>query len=308
MQLSIIIALLNEVESLKPLHEKLTTELNKIGKQYEIIYIDDGSDDGSSDILKEIHAEDKTVKVIRFRRNFGKSAALAAGFAQAQGEIMITLDADMQDDPAEIPRFLSKIDEGYDLVVGWKYPRLDPITKTLPSKLYNFVLRTSTGIMMHEFNSGFKAIRGSAAKELRLYGEMHRYIPVLVHWRGYGVTEIKVKHHPRQFGKSKFGLSRFSRGLFDFITVYFLTQFNRRPLHFFGWLGTISFALGFIINLYLSIIWFSGELIGSRPLLILGTLLLIIGVQFFSLGLIAEMVTYDTYSRETDYSIREILE
>lgn len=308
MQLSIIIALLNEVESLKPLHEKLTTVLNRIGKQYEIIYIDDGSDDGSFDVLKEIHAEDKTVKVIRFRRNFGKSAALAAGFAQAQGEIMITLDADMQDDPAEIPRFLSKIDEGYDLVVGWKYPRLDPITKTLPSKLYNFVLRTSTGIMMHEFNSGFKAIRGLAAKELRLYGEMHRYIPVLVHWRGYGVTEIKVKHHPRQFGKSKFGLSRFSRGLFDFITVYFLTQFNRRPLHFFGWLGTISFALGFIINLYLSIIWFSGELIGSRPLLILGTLLLIIGGQFFSLGLIAEMVTYDTYSRETDYSIRETLE
>lgn len=306
--ISVVIPLLDEADSLKKLYENLSQTLETVGSSYEVIFVDDGSTDNSFEVLKAIHESNQNVRVIRFRRNFGKSSALAAGFAEAQGEIIFTMDADLQDDPEEIPNFLAKIEEGYDLVVGWKYPRLDPIIKTLPSKLYNFVLRWSMRIKIHEFNSGFKAMRKEVTESVRLYGELHRYIPVLAHWRGFDIAEIKVKHRPREFGKSKYGIARYSRGLFDFITVFFLTQFNRRPLHFFGWLGTISFGAGFVINLYLSIVWFGGELIGGRPLLILGTLLIIIGVQFFSLGLLAEMINYGVYGREVDYSLREKLD
>ncbi len=303
MDISVVIPVYNEAESLVALHEQLGQSLAGVGGEYEIIFVDDGSRDGSFEVLEGLHQADGRVKVIQFRRNFGKSAALAAGFAEAQGEIIFTLDADLQDDPVEIPRFLEKLEQGYDLVTGWKFPRLDPLSKTLPSKLANFTIRTTSGIQIHDFNCGFKAMRREVAEEITLYGEMHRYIPVLAHQRGFRVGEIKVKHHPRRFGQSKYGIERLLRGLFDFMTVSFLTRFTRRPLHFFGWLGIISFSVGFLIDLYLVIVKLMGNLIGDRPLLMLGTLLIIIGVQFVSFGLLAEMINLGTYSSERDYSI-----
>lgn len=308
MLLSFVIPTLNEKPSLEKLYGLIVENVKKIDHEYEIIFVDDGSTDGSFALLQELHEKDPQVKVIGFRRNFGKAAALMAGFDQAVGEIVFTMDADLQDDPVEIPRFLEKLDEGYDLVSGWKYPRLDPISKTAPSKLANATIRLGTGIKLHDFNCGFKAMRQEVAKELKLYGEMHRYVPVLAHWRGFSVTEIKVKHHPREFGVSKYGLRRLFRGLFDFITVVFLIRYTRRPLHFFGMLGLIPMVLGFLIDGYLAVLWFMGERIGNRPLLTLGTLLLMIGVQFFSMGLLAEMFSFSILSREDEYTVRKRLE
>lgn len=308
MLISFVIPTYNEEESLRPLYEQILEHVAPTGHDYEIIFVDDGSTDGSLSAMRELHAKDQRVKVVQFRRNFGKAAALMAGFDLVEGEIVFTMDADLQDDPVEIPRFLEKLDEGYDLVSGWKYPRLDPITKTAPSRLANFTIRLGTGIKLHDFNCGYKAMRREVTKEIKLYGELHRYVPVLAHWRGFGVTEIKVRHHPRQFGRSKYGFRRLSRGLFDFITVIFLLQYTRRPLHFFGWMGLISLLLGVLIDGYLTILWLSGETIGNRPLLTLGTLLIIVGAQFFSLGLLAELLSYSILSREQEYTIREILD
>ncbi|MGD2027862.1 MAG: glycosyltransferase family 2 protein [Anaerolineales bacterium] len=307
MLISFVIPTYNEEESLRPLYEQILEHVVPTGHDYEIIFVDDGSTDGSLLAMRELHAKDPRVKVVQFRRNFGKAAALMAGFDLVEGEIVFTMDADLQDDPVEIPRFLEKLDEGYDLVSGWKYPRLDPITKTAPSRLANFTIRLGTGIKLHDFNCGYKAMRREVTKEIKLYGELHRYVPVLAHWRGFDVTEIKVRHHPRQFGRSKYGFRRLSRGLFDFITVIFLLQYTRRPLHFFGWMGLISLFLGVLIDGYLTILWLSGETIGHRPLLTLGTLLIIVGAQFFSLGLLAELLSYSILSREQEYTIREIL-
>lgn len=307
MLISFVIPTFNEEQSLQILYEKILANV-PAGNDCEIVFVDDGSTDGSLAVMKELHAEDPRVKVIRFRRNFGKAAALMAGFAQAEGEVVFTMDADLQDDPEEIPHFLEKLDEGYDLVSGWKYPRLDPITKTAPSKLANFTIRAGTGIKLHDFNCGYKAMRKEVAKEIKLYGELHRYVPVLAYWRGFNVAEIKVRHHPRQFGSSKYGVKRLARGLFDFITVIFLVKFTRRPLHFFGWMGLISLGMGVLIDGYLSILWLMGEAIGNRPLLTLGTLLITVGAQFISLGLLAEMISYSILSREEEYTIREVLE
>jgi glycosyltransferase involved in cell wall biosynthesis len=308
MLLSFVIPTLNEKPSLEKLYSLIVENVAKMWHEYEIIFVDDGSTDGSYELLEELHQKDPQLKVIGFRRNFGKAAALMAGFDQAEGEIVFTMDADLQDDPVEIPRFLEKLDEGYDLVSGWKYPRLDPISKTAPSKLANATIRLGTGIKLHDFNCGFKAMRQDVAKEIKLYGELHRYVPVLANWRGFSVTEIKVKHHPREFGKSKYGLRRLFRGLYDFITVVFLIRYTRRPLHFFGMLGLIPMVVGFLIDAYLAVLWFSGEAIGHRPLLTLGTLLLMVGVQFFSIGLLAEMFSYSVLSREEEYRNRKKLQ
>jgi glycosyltransferase involved in cell wall biosynthesis len=307
MLLSFVIPTLNEKPSLEKLYRLIVENVSPLGHDYEVIFVDDGSTDGSFALLEQLHNEDPQVKVIGFRRNFGKAAALMAGFAQAEGDIIFTMDADLQDDPVEIPRFLGKLDKGYDLVSGWKFPRLDPISKTAPSKLANATIRLGTGIKLHDFNCGFKAMRRDVAKEIKLYGELHRYVPVLAHWRGFSVTEIKVKHHPREFGKSKYGMRRLFRGLFDFMTVVFLVRYTRRPLHFFGMLGLIPLILGFLIDGYLAVLWFMGESIGHRPLLTLGTLLLIIGAQFFSIGLLAEILSYSVLSREDEYGIRKKL-
>ena len=307
LDISVVISLFNESMSIRPLYRQIKEVLSKIGKSYEIIFVDDGSRDNSFEILKSIHNKDRKVKVIQFRRNFGKSAALSAGFKITQGNTVITMDADLQDNPGEIPRFLSKIDEGYDLVSGWKFPRQDPLTRRMASKVFNRVTSFFTQVKIHDFNCGFKAYRKEVTQDIRIYGELYRYIPVFAHWKGYRVGEIKVKHHRRKYGRSKYGIERFARGFLDLFTIMFLTRYTRSPLHLFGSMGLLTFLLGLIINVYLAILWFKGFGIGHRPLLILGVLLMIIGVQFTSFGLLAEMIT-DTQSREGEqYVTKEIL-
>lgn len=305
--ISVVIPVMNEEDSLPILYDRLSEVLQTVSSEYEIVFIDDGSTDNSFVILNDLHHQDShRIKVLQFRRNFGKSAALSAGFAEVSGDIVFTMDADLQDDPQEIPQFLAKLEEGYDLVSGWKFPRLDPISKTFPSKIFNQVTSFLTGVKLHDFNCGFKAYRREVVQELQLYGELYRFIPALAHQQGFKVTEIKVKHHPRKFGYSKYGFSRLFRGFFDLITVLFLTQYIRRPLHLFGWPGVLSFLIGMIINLYLTGLWFAGERpIGNRPLLMLGVLLLIVGIQFFSFGLLADMIT--RLSVDKIYSLKKRL-
>jgi len=245
------------------------------------------------------------VRIVQFRRNFGKSAALDAGFRAARGEAVITMDADLQDIPAEIPKLLDSLNSGNDLVSGWKFPRLDPLSKRLPSSVFNAVVRSMTGVPLHDFNCGFKLYRAEVLAEIHLYGELHRYVPVLAHWRGFKVAEVKVAHRPRRFGKSKFGARRFTRGFFDLLTVLFLTQYNRRPLHFFGWIGMAGLSIGFAINFYLAVLKFMGHPIGNRPLLTLGVLLMIFGALLVVFGLLAEMIAGSSTQRE--YSVRHDL-
>lgn len=308
--ISVVIPVFNERENVANLHGELIAVLDSYrDKTCELIFIDDGSSDGTFEVLEALHAKDPRVKVVQFRRNFGKSAALSAGFAIAQGDVIFTMDGDLQDDPAEIPHFLESLSPGFDLVSGWKYPRHDPLSKTLPSKLFNATVRLTTGVPLHDFNCGFKAYRREVIEEIPLYGELHRYTPVLAHQKGFRVTEIKVVHRPRQFGRSKYGFRRFARGFFDLLTVLFLGTYTWRPLHLFGWAGIGSFGLGFLISLYLAVLWFAGEgPIGNRPLLTLGVLLMIIGIQFFSMGLLAEMIAHGTARDSETYSVRRRLE
>ncbi len=309
MEISIVIPVLNERENLVTLYQKLTTTLDSMNvEEYEIVFVDDGSQDGTFEVLETLYAQDNRIKVIQFRRNFGKSAALSAGFAAAQGEVVFTLDGDLQDDPTEIPRFLAKMREGYNLVSGWKYPRYDPLSKTLPSKVFNFVVRLTTGVKLHDFNCGFKAYGREVIQELRLYGELHRYTPILAYQKGFRVAEIKVAHHPRKFGRSKYGFQRFARGFFDLLTVLFLGAYTWRPLHLFGWAGLGTFGLGLLVNFYLTLLWFRDQgPIGNRPLLMLGVLLMIVGLQFFSMGLLAEMITHGQAQDIANYSVHRRL-
>jgi len=304
-QISVVIPLLNEEQSLRELHEQLRSVLNRLGR-YEIIFIDDGSTDGSMRVLHELRHRDKYVKIIRFRRNYGKSAALSVGFEKAAGDIVITMDADLQDDPREIPNLVNEIRKGTDLVSGWKKKRHDPITKTIPSRFFNFVTSLLTGIKLHDFNCGLKAYRKEVVKEVELYGELHRYIPVLAHWRGYKVGEIAVQHHPRKFGKTKFGFGRFWKGFLDLLTVIFTTRYMQRPLHLFGFWGMMFFLGGFVIDLWLVILKITeGIALSNRPLFLGGVLLIIVGIQFISVGLIGELVTKTRRSPEKEYSIKE---
>lgn len=304
--MSILVPLLNERENLEPLLTKIQQALAPLGKQYEVIFVDDGSTDGSSQVLERLHAENAEVKVIQFRMNHGKSAALSIGFASASGQVIITMDADLQDDPAEIPNLLSKLQEGYDLVSGWKFKRRDPLSKTIPSKLFNRVTSLISGVKIHDFNCGLKAYRKDVTQNIQVYGELHRYLPVLAHWKGFKVGEIKVRHYPRLHGKSKFGLSRFINGFLDLLTVMFLTRYTRRPLHLFGVLGLILFLCGLVINMYLTYLWLHKVGIGHRPLLFLGVLLVMVGVQFILMGLIGEMITSQDRD-ESAYSIKKML-
>jgi glycosyltransferase involved in cell wall biosynthesis len=291
MDISIVVPLYNEQDSLKELTEKINLTLEQMAVGYEICFIDDGSTDGSLEILKEIRKDNTHVKIISFRRNHGKSAALCEGFKMAEGEIIITMDADLQDDPSEFPNLLEKIKSGYDMVSGWKKKRRDPLSKKIPSKIFNYITAILTGIKIHDFNCGLKAYRHEVIREIPVYGELHRYLPVLAHWRGYRVGEVIVRHHPRKFGMTKYGWKRLFHGFFDLLTVLFLTRYRQRPLHLFGFLGFLSFFIGFVILLYLTILWFQGYGIGNRPLLFLGVLLIIVGMQSFSIGLIGEMIT-----------------
>lgn len=289
MKISVVVPLLDEADSLEELHRRLNEAL--ADWEREILFVDDGSTDGSGDKLREIAESDPNVGVITFRRNRGKSAALDAGFRKATGDIVVTIDADLQDDPAEIPALLNKIEQGCDLVSGWKTNRQDPFTKTIPSKLYNFVTAKFSGIPIHDFNCGLKAYRKEVTDSIRVYGQLHRFIPVLAKMEGFIVGEVGVRHHPRKFGRTKYGPSRFLYGFLDLLTVLFISRYMRRPLHLFGMLGTIALLAGTIINLYLSALWLMGQYIAGRPLFFLAILLMILGVQFFSVGLLGEMIT-----------------
>jgi glycosyltransferase involved in cell wall biosynthesis len=305
--ISIVVPLYNEEESLRELTQKIVGVMARMRSSYEIIFVDDGSTDGSFQVLKELHAAHPAVKVIRFRRNFGKSAALSVGFRQARGAFVVTMDADLQDDPEEIPALLQALDDRYDLVSGWKKQRHDPITKTIPSRFFNFVTRLMTGIPIHDFNCGLKAYRREVVEEVSVYGELHRYIPVLAHYAGYRVGEKVVQHHPRKYGHTKFGISRFFRGFLDLVTVLFTTRYIRRPLHLFGVWGMVSFLIGAAIDVYLSIEWALGTTsLSNRPLFLVGFLFIIIGIQFVSIGLLGEMITRQQRSDE-GYSIRDQL-
>lgn len=305
--LSVVVPLYNEEQSLRELFDNLRNALSRSGR-WEVIFVDDGSTDGSSRVLHELRQRDRRVKIIRFRRNYGKSAALSVGFSQADGDIVITMDGDLQDDPDEIPGLVSEIKKGYDLVSGWKKKRRDPLTKTIPSRFFNFVTAILTGIRIHDFNCGLKAYRKEVAKEVRIYGELHRYIPVLAHWLGYRIGEMPVRHRPRKFGKTKFGMGRFWKGFLDLLTVLFTTRYMQRPLHLFGFWGIVFFVAGFVIDLYLVILKFrDGISLGNRPLFLGGILLIIVGVQFISLGLLGEMISKARQAADREYSIREIL-
>lgn len=316
--LSVVIPLLNEAESIPVLHRELEeaiSELDGYGS-HEMIFIDDGSTDGSARVLSDLFQRDGNVKVIQFRRNFGKAAALAAGFRMAGGDHVVTLDADLQDVPAEMHKLLLPImrDEA-DLVSGWKTPRHDPLSKTLPSAIFNRAVRAVTGVELHDFNCGYKAYRHEVLGELNLYGEMHRYIPVLAHFRGFRVAEVPVAHRARAHGNSKFGMERYFRGFFDLLTVLFLGHYTRRPLHLFGWMGIVTFGAGFAIDAYLAFLKLAlGQPIGDRPLLQLGVLLMIIGAVFIVFGLLGEMIAHQNrlnmrndQGPPTDYSVRKVL-
>ncbi|MBI5325419.1 MAG: glycosyltransferase family 2 protein [Ignavibacteriae bacterium] len=304
--ISVVIPLLNEEESLPELALQLENELKKIShNRYEVIFVDDGSNDSSYSVIKSINQRNRRFKGIRFRRNYGKSAALSAGFNSAQGMIIITMDADLQDDPAEIPNLVKKIKEGYDLVSGWKKKRRDPITKTIPSRFFNFITSVTSGVRLHDFNCGLKAYKRAVVKNLQVYGEMHRYLPALAHWQGFKVTEIPVTHHARRYGKTKFGMTRFIKGFLDLLTVLFTTRYFKRPLHFFGTIGTIVGLTGFGIDLWLTIEWFMRKTsLSNRPLALLGVALIIVGVQLVSMGLLGEMITKNSLEK-SNYQISE---
>jgi glycosyltransferase involved in cell wall biosynthesis len=289
--LSLVIPVYNEADSLGPLLAEIDEALAGKGRLFEIVFVDDGSTDGSFEAMKQLASDRFDVRVIRLRRNFGKSAALAHGFAAARGDVVVTLDGDRQDDPREVPRLLARLDQGYDLVSGWKQSRQDPLSKTLPSRLFNWTVRRTTGIPLHDFNCGLKAYRRDVVDTITVYGELHRYIPVVAEQAGFRVTEEKVSHRRRTSGRSKYGWQRFLRGYLDLLTVLFLGRYQHRPQHLFGGLGTALILLGFVIELYLTIdkLVF-GAAIGQRPLLLLGALLIIVGVQLLSLGLIGELI------------------
>lgn len=305
--LSIVIPLYNEYESLRELHEGINVELERLGVPAEIIFVDDGSTDRSLDVLKELQQSDPRIRIFRFRRNFGKSAALSAGFRVATGDIILTMDADLQDQPSEMMKLLDRLDEGADLVSGWKKKRHDPLTKTIPSRVFNAVTAFLTGVPLHDMNCGYKAYRREVIEEIRVYGEMHRYIPVLASYRGFRVAEVPIEHRARPFGRSKYGFTRLFGGFFDLLTVIMLTRYNRKPLHVFGFIGILLVGLGLAIELYLTIGWFMGRWIGDRPALMLGILSLIVGAQFIFFGLLAEMIAYSNVKQD-EYAIHEVIE
>ncbi|MEP6908865.1 MAG: glycosyltransferase family 2 protein [Actinomycetota bacterium] len=289
--ISVVVPVHDEEQSVALLYEELESALQPSGEPWEAIFVDDGSLDGTFAALTRLHARVPNARIVRLRRNFGKSAALAAGFAQAQGEIVVTIDGDLQDDPGEIPHLLAKLDEGFDLVSGWKTRRRDPLRRRLMSKIFNAVTGRVSGLRLHDMNCGLKAYRAEVVRGLPLYGELHRFIPVLAHYRGYRVAELPVNHRPRPHGRSRYGLERYVRGFLDLLTVTFMGRYRHRPLHLFGGLGLVLGLLGTVVLLYLTVLKATGEAIGQRPLLTLGVLLVVVGLQFFSLGLISEMVT-----------------
>jgi glycosyltransferase involved in cell wall biosynthesis len=311
LDISVVVPVLNEEESLPLLHQRLAEALVSSGYSYEIIVVDDGSTDRSFEILAGIQAQDEHLRVVRFRRNYGQTAAFTAGFDRARGDVVVTIDADLQNDPADIPALVAKIEEGYDVVSGWRVDRQDRfLDRRLPSLVANRLIGWTTGVRIHDYGCSLKAYRRDVLADVRLYGEMHRFIPALAHAAGARVTEIPVRHHPRQYGKAKYGLSRTLKVILDILAVRFLTSFSTRPIHIFGLLGLLSFFAGGAVLVYLAVVrLFLLQPIGDRPLTLLGILLTMLGVQLVTSGLLAELVTrtyYESQGKST-YTVREEL-
>ena len=312
MDLSIVVPIYNEVDNLRPLCQRVHAVLAPTDWSYELVLVDDGSRDGSSELLAELHAEDDTLKVLRFRRNFGQTAALAAGFEYAHGDVIVSLDGDLQNDPVDIPRLLAKLDEGYDLVNGWRVNRQDPfLRRRLPSQIANRMISLTTRVKLHDYGCTLKAFRREVAKGLKLYGEMHRFIPALAGDMGARIAELPVSHHARTHGRSKYGLTRTLWVVLDLLTVKFMSSYATRPSHLFGFLGLIAALVGGGITTVLGIqrLLFDVQL-ANRPILLLGILLLVTGVQLVTTGLIAEMLsrTYHESQEKPVYWIKDVLE
>lgn len=308
--ISVVVPVHDEEGSLAALHRELDQVFSAPASEpVEFVFVDDGSRDGSWGVLGSIIARDPRARAIRFRRNFGKAAALTAGFEAARGELIFTLDGDLQDDPAEIPRFLEHLERGYDVVSGWKKTRHDPWHKVLPSRVFNGMVSRLTGCKLHDHNCGFKLYRKEVLREVGIYGELHRFVPVLAHARGFRVGELEVRHRPRRHGSSKYGVSRFLKGFLDLLTVRFLTRFSQRPLHVLGGLGVASLTFGALGMLYMAVLWLNpaNRPIGDRPYLLYSITLLLVGVQLFSLGVLAELVTSYNIRPGDTYSIAETL-
>ena len=307
MTLTVIVPVYNEEESLPELFEKLEEVVTELGVDYEYIFVDDGSVDKSLLVLRELHDRSPRVTVISFRRNYGKSAALSVAFKAARGDIVVTIDADLQDDPAEIPNLIRKLDDGCDLVSGWKRNRRDPWTKTVPSRFFNKVTSMMSGLRLHDFNCGLKAYRGEVVKSISVYGELHRFIPVLAAWEGFRVDEIKVRHFKRKYGRSKYGRARFLNGFFDLITVMFITRRALNPLHLFGRIAFLLFVIGMIPLIYFLVQYIMGAGLRVRPIMLAGFMLIIVSLQVASIGLLAEMISART-AQEPNYALREYLD
>ncbi len=317
--ISFVLPVLDEEGNLRELHARIVEAMRSRAEPFELIFVDDGSTDGSGAVLEQLQRDDKRVRVVQLRRNFGKAAAYSAGFDHARGDVVITMDADLQDDPAEIPLFLDAIDAGCDMVVGWKHQGKGPLGKSLPSRFFNWVVMRITGIPLHDFNCPFKAYRREVLREIHVYGELHRYIPVLAHARGFSLTEVRIRNLPRQSGRSKYGMERYLRGMLDLLTISFITRFARRPMHAIGLGGILSCLLGAVILgglLAAHLLYVTGLAtdpswnIHDRPVLTLGVLLLVVGVQLFSIGLLGELFVTRSGAEAHDraYSVKRILE
>ena len=289
--ISLVVPLLNEEHSLGQLYEEIRAALEPLDEPFEVVFVNDGSADRSMDVLSRLNAETTNVVVVHLRRNFGKAAALQAGFLEARGDVVVTIDADLQDDPAEIPRLLAKLHEGFDLVSGWKQKRNDPFLRRLFSRIFNSTTRVISGVRLHDVNCGLKAYRAEVLQGMRIYGELHRFIPILASYRGFRIAELPVNHRARLHGGSRYGPERYLRGFLDLLSVTFMGRYRYRPLHLFGGLGLLMGAIGVVVLTYLTVIWFWGHAIGHRPLLTLGVLLVVVGIQLVSLGLLSELIT-----------------
>ncbi|MBC8441423.1 MAG: glycosyltransferase family 2 protein [Deltaproteobacteria bacterium] len=308
--ISFIIPVYNEEGSLKELHDNIFKVMKEVGKPCEILFINDGSTDQSPEVIREIIATDDRVKTVNLRKNFGKSVALNIGFKRANGDLIFTMDSDLQDDPIEIPNFLKAIEEGADLVTGWKVNRQDPKEKTIPSKVFNTIVSIMSGLKLKDYNCGFKCYKKRVTQEVRLYGELHRFVPFLAHKKGFKIKEIPVKHRERKFGVSKFGPERYARGFFDLLTVIFITNYLKRPMHLFGWVGSFFFFTGLLIFSYLFFgRWIFGESVGTSPLFSISILMLGNGIQIFIIGLVAELIVHNKEREDLDsYSVLDDLE
>jgi len=308
-ELSFVIPVYEEEDSVGELHGQLSAMLATLPQAAEIIFVDDGSRDSTPERLEELYRQDPRVRVIGLRRNFGKTAALVAGFREARGHTVFTMDGDLQDDPKEVPRFLEELNQGFDLVSGWKRRRHDPRSKTVPSRLFNLTVRRTTGIPLHDFNCGFKAYRREVLEELKLYGELHRFIPVMAYWKGYRIGEIEIEHRSRKYGRSKFGAARLLRGLLDFVKVLFLTRYMQRPLQLFGLLGLLLWLVGMAGFFFLLVLKLLGQSVfqSHGPLLFLSGILVVSGIQLFMLGLLGEMLRHYSYRATDEYSVKRRL-